>query len=223
MVEAGTGTVGEPSAVGEIDARDCHLLPGQGRAGSCLPPAARRGGGARAGSSAETAGNAGKTYPAEILKADEVRALIRACSHRAPTGIRNRALIVVLYRAGLRVSEALALRPKDVDLEAGTVTVLHGKGDRRRTVGIDAGAGAVIERWAERRRGLGINGRAPLFCTLGGDPLQASYVRALRFAGKCGPHHGGSSVTSGGRSGALTTTFGPAQSYDAPAPSRTIS
>jgi len=133
-------------------------------------------------------GNAGKTYPAEILTADEVRALIRACSHRAPTGIRNRALIVVLYRAGLRVSEALALRPKDVDLEAGTVTVLHGKNDRRRTVGIDAGAGAVIERWAERRRGLGINGRAPLFCTLGGDPLQASYVRALlpRLAARAG-------------------------------------
>ena len=44
--------------------------------------------------------------------------------------LRNRALIALMYRAGLRVSEALALQPKDVDLAAGTLRVLHGKGDR---------------------------------------------------------------------------------------------
>ena len=46
----------------------------------------------------------------------------------------------MLYRAGLRISEALALRPKDIDAHRGTITVLHGKGDRRRTVGLDDGA-----------------------------------------------------------------------------------
>jgi site-specific recombinase XerC len=50
--------------------------------------------------------NAGKTYPAEIFTPSEARALIAACSRRAPTGVRNRALIAVLYRAGLRVSAA---------------------------------------------------------------------------------------------------------------------
>ncbi len=45
----------------------------------------------------------------EILTDDEVTSLIRACSRRAPTGIRNAALVAVMYRAGLRVSEALAL------------------------------------------------------------------------------------------------------------------
>ncbi len=40
--------------------------------------------------------NAGKRYPAEILNPDEVKALILSCSNRAPTGIRNRALIVAL-------------------------------------------------------------------------------------------------------------------------------
>jgi site-specific recombinase XerD len=54
-------------------------------------------------------------YPAEILTADEVRALITACSNRALTGIRNRALLVLLYRAGCRISEALRLLPKDLD------------------------------------------------------------------------------------------------------------
>ncbi|MHC4404387.1 MAG: hypothetical protein ACYTG0_32430, partial [Planctomycetota bacterium] len=37
-----------------------------------------------------------------------------ACSKRAPTGIRNRALIAILYRGQLRISEALALKPKDL-------------------------------------------------------------------------------------------------------------
>jgi hypothetical protein len=104
----------------------------------------------------------------------EPPALFRACSSRAATGIRNRALIVVLYRGGLRLGEALALRPKDVELAAGTITILHGKGDRSRTVGLDPGAAAVLERWLERRRALGIGGRAPLFCTLAGRALKPS-------------------------------------------------
>ncbi len=60
--------------------------------------------------SGRTAPNKGRTYPPEVLTEDEVKALIRACSNRAPTGIRNRALITVMYRAGLRLSEALALK-----------------------------------------------------------------------------------------------------------------
>jgi site-specific recombinase XerD len=97
-------------------------------------------------------------------------------------------LIVTLYRGGLRLGEALALRPKDVNLTAGTITILHGKGDRSRTVGLDPGAAAVLERWLERRRALGIGGRAPLFCTLAGRPLKPSYVRMLlpRLAAKAG-------------------------------------
>ena len=77
-----------------------------------------------------TPANKGRRFPAELLSPEEVLALLRACSSRARTGIRNRALIAVLYRGGLRISEALALRPKDVDQAAGTVTVLHGKGDQ---------------------------------------------------------------------------------------------
>ena len=60
--------------------------------------------------------------PPEILSEVEVRALIRACSNRAPTGIRNRALIAVMWRCGLRISEALALEPRDVDL----ASISHG-------------------------------------------------------------------------------------------------
>lgn len=90
--------------------------------------------------------NRGETFPVEILDDKEVQALIRACSHRAPTGIRNRALIVLLYRGGLRIGETLALEPKDVDISSGAIRVLRGKGGKTRTVGVDAGAMSVVER-----------------------------------------------------------------------------
>lgn len=110
--------------------------------------------------------NAGRKYPAEVLSREEVGRLLAACSRRGAAGVRNRALIVVMWRAGLRVKEALDLHRKDIDLQAGTITVLHGKGDRRRTVGIDPQAAAVIEQWIFRRRALGIGPASPLFCTI---------------------------------------------------------
>jgi site-specific recombinase XerD len=132
--------------------------------------------------------NKGITYPAEVLTPDEVRALLKACSPRASTGLRNRALLMVLYRGGLRIAEALQLAPKDIDRASGTITVLRGKGGKRRTIGLDPGAFAVIERWLDRRTKLGINGRSPLFCTLDGRRVATAYVRALmpRLARKVG-------------------------------------
>jgi site-specific recombinase XerD len=130
----------------------------------------------------------GRKLPAEVLTPDEVRGLIGACSTRARTGIRNRALIVVLWRTGLRLSEALALRPKDLDRTGGSIRVLHGKGDKARTVGLDGGAVAVVERWLDLREREQISARAPLFCTLAGKPVQTQYVRNLlpRLARKAG-------------------------------------
>ncbi len=132
--------------------------------------------------------NKGKTYPPEILSEDEVRQLVRACSNRAPTGIRNRALLTLLYRTGLRISEALGLYPKDLDPAEGRVVVRHGKGDKARVVGLDHESFAVIERWMDRRTKLGLNGRQPVFCTLRGEPVKSPYVRALlpRLADKAG-------------------------------------
>jgi site-specific recombinase XerD len=140
--------------------------------------------------------NKGRKFPAEPLTPDEVRRLIGGCSRRAPTGVRNRALLTVMYRAGLRVSEALSLMPKDCNVEAGTLRVLKAKGQRARTVGLDAGAFSVLQVWLERRVQLGIGGRCPLFCTLGGEHLKTAYVRAMvRRLGKragiekrCHPH-----------------------------------
>jgi site-specific recombinase XerD len=85
----------------------------------------------------------------------------------------------MLYRAGLRCNEALALRAVDLDLDAGSVRVLHGKGDTARTVGLDPGALAVIEKWLRIRRGLPNPRAGRLFCTLAGTPISDVYVRQM--------------------------------------------
>jgi site-specific recombinase XerD len=125
---------------------------------------------------------------ADLLSAGEIEALLRACSSRAPTGVRNRALIAVAWRGGLRLGEVLTLRPKDVDLTSGTLIVQHGKGDKRRLVGLDAGTAALLERWFETRRRRRIRSQSPVFCTLAGAPIDQSYVRHLlpRLARKAG-------------------------------------
>ena len=140
--------------------------------------------------------NKGRTYPAEVLTPDEVIALLGQCSQTSSLGLRHRALITVLYRTGVRCSEVLALRLKDIDLQGGSVAVLHGKGDRRRTVGIDPGASAIVEAWIERRHKLDLPMEAPLFCTLRGTPMDSAQVRLLlprlarraRIAKRVHPH-----------------------------------
>ncbi len=54
-----------------------------------------------------------------------------------PHGLRTRALVVLLWRAGLRSSEALALAQSDLDVARGGVLVRQGKGGKRREVGMD--------------------------------------------------------------------------------------
>lgn len=129
-----------------------------------------------------------KTYAVEILTPFEVQQLIKACSTRARTGIRNRALIATLYRTGLRISEALALYPKDINSIQGTIRILHGKGDKARTVGVDPATIAMLERWLDVRRAQGINGHHLIFCTLKGAPIKTAYIRTLlpRLAKKAG-------------------------------------
>ncbi len=139
-------------------------------------------------SSTRTGASTSRRRPPEVLSEAEAIALLKACSSRAPTGVRNRALIAVLWRCGLRISEALSLELRDVDLQAGTVRVRHGKGDRSRTVGLDEQTTALLARWLDRRRKLSPGARAPIFCTLQGGRIDSSYVRRLlpRLARKAG-------------------------------------
>ena len=111
--------------------------------------------------------------PPERLEPNEVRLLMDACD-RTTIGLRNRGLLVVLYRGGLKLGEALALRIRDVDADA---HALHlGSAKRSRSIGLDTRAWQMLAEWLEVRDGLGL-GDGPLFCTLKGGPLQSGYIR----------------------------------------------
>ncbi|WP_281966297.1 tyrosine-type recombinase/integrase [Serinicoccus marinus] len=133
--------------------------------------------------------NKGRTFAPEPLTEAEARDLLGAIPTRSASGLRLRALVAVMFGAGLRVQEALDLRPTDVDNDACQVTVRSGKGGRRRVVSIDRGSCAMLAAWLERRRALGLTGRHPVFAAYSagtlGRPLDQRYVRrALARAGE---------------------------------------
>ena len=71
-----------------------------------------------------------------------------------PHGERLRVLIVLLWRAGLRISEALALQESDLDRSRGAVLVRRGKGGKRREVGMDRWAWEHYSEFGIRTRSI---------------------------------------------------------------------
>lgn len=126
--------------------------------------------------------NAGRRFPATPPSKDEMLRFLDQ-GRNGMAGTRNRALLIVLWRAGLRCQEALDLLPHDIDYDAQTVTVLAGKGGKRRVVGIDLWALEQIQDWYVVRAGLNVPHGAPLFCAViqgkVGQPLTGTYVRQV--------------------------------------------
>jgi integrase len=109
-------------------------------------------------------GNKGLRYPADPPMVEEIIAVMRA-SGDAAHGRRLRGLIVIMWRAGLRIQEALALTEGDLDPRRGAVLVRRGKGGRRREVGMDAWGWEQLEPWLDVRRTLPVG---PLLCVING-------------------------------------------------------
>jgi integrase/recombinase XerD len=80
-----------------------------------------------------------------FLSAAQVEALLAAPDTSRPLGLRDRAILELLYATGLRVAELTSLRPGDVDLEVGILTCL-GKGRKERIVPV----GREALRWLDR-------------------------------------------------------------------------
>ena len=97
--------------------------------------------------------NKGQRYPPDPRTVDEMVAAMRQAGHDRH-GHRLTALVGVLWRAGLRIREALSLTETDLDQGRGSVLVRHGKNDRRREVGMDAWAWSAIEPWVADRAKL---------------------------------------------------------------------
>jgi site-specific recombinase XerD len=108
--------------------------------------------------------NKGFRYPADPPRIEEIIAVMRTAGDDAH-GRRLRGLIVVLWRAGLRIQEALALAEGDLDHGRGALLVRRGKGGRRREVGMDAWGWDELQPWLELRVELPVG---PLFCVING-------------------------------------------------------
>ena len=124
--------------------------------------------------------NKGLEYPADPPTVEEIVATMRAAGNRAH-GLRSRALIVLAWRAGLRISEALSLAESDLDPAEGSVLVRHGKNGKRREVGMDAWGWQQLEAWRTVRLDMRVGA---LLCVIAGPtqgrPWSATAARATR-------------------------------------------
>jgi len=117
------------------------------------------------------------------LTDQQLSALYFGINERTATGKRDRALLQVMADAGLRISEALRLRPQDLRQENGRVVALDihaGKGDKDRAAYCTSQLSDKILRWLDKRQALGVNGKAPVFCRIKGQlgaPLGARSVQ----------------------------------------------
>jgi integrase len=109
-------------------------------------------------------GNIGLRFPADPPRVEEIIAVMCAAGDDVH-GRRLRALIVILWRAGLRVQEALALAEADLDQRRGALLLRRGKGGRRRELGIRAWGWDELQAWLDTRRELPVG---PLLCVING-------------------------------------------------------
>jgi integrase/recombinase XerD len=112
-----------------------------------------------------------RTLP-KVLSFEEVEALLAAPDRSVPTGLRDAAMLEVLYATGLRVSELVGLRLRDLHLDAGYLRCV-GKGSKERVVPLGAEALGSIHRYlAEGRPSLlGKKKNDSLFVNCRGAPL----------------------------------------------------
>ena len=131
---------------------------------------------------------AGRRFPADPPRVEEIIAVMKAAGESA-YGLRLRALVVILWRAGLRISEALALAETDLEPARGSLVVRRGKGGKRREVGMDEWGWEQLGGWMAFRRTLPVG---PLLCAISqgsaGRPWTDSAVRQSfrRIAGRAG-------------------------------------
>ena len=118
--------------------------------------------------------NKGMRYPADPPRVEEIIAVMREAGDGIH-GARMRALIVVLWRAGLRIHEALMLSESDLDPRRGAILVRRGKGGKRREVGMDEFGWEHLTPWLEHRVQLPVGA---LLCVIDGPTRGRAWSQA---------------------------------------------
>ena len=114
--------------------------------------------------------------PIEFLHSDEMDALLEAPDSATWTGRRDRTLLLVAVQTGLRVSEILGLRCKDVILGRGAHVRCEGKGRKQRCTPLRKDAELALKAWLRERNGAN---DAVAFPTIPGGPLSRDAIERL--------------------------------------------
>jgi integrase/recombinase XerD len=135
----------------------------------------------------------------KFLSVDEVDRLLQAPDVTTPRGLRDRALMEVLYATGLRVSELVELRPQDMHLDAGYLTTT-GKGRKQRLVPIGDEAAQWVTRYITTSRPILVGkrtssrlfvnarGAGPGITRVGFWKILKGYGKSLGIARQLSPH-----------------------------------
>jgi integrase/recombinase XerD len=125
----------------------------------------------------------------KFLNISEIERIIQMPDQDRPTGLRDHAMLELLYATGLRVSELCRLNLADLNLELGVLRTT-GKGDKQRMVPVGKAALAAVEAWSRNGRGRLLKGRGSryLFVTARGGCLtrQAFWILLRGYARKAG-------------------------------------
>lgn len=122
----------------------------------------------------------------QFLTEEEMERFLFAPDIKTDVGVRDRAMLEVMYATGLRVSELCGLKTSDVDLDAGLVTC-HGKGSKQRLVPIGKSAAHWLQRYFEIRKQFGSDARPELFLHRGRTlTRQAAWAIIKTYAAQAG-------------------------------------
>lgn len=121
-----------------------------------------------------------------VLSEQQVAALLRVCKKGTWTGARNYAMLLTFLDTGVRLKELIGLTLADVSLQARSLRVRHGKGDKERTVFMGRRLTKVMHQWLQARGDF--VGEDALFVTRQGNALDSRNVERIleRLAHKAG-------------------------------------
>jgi len=111
-----------------------------------------------------------------VLTSHEVESIISQANTQSPVGLRDRAIMEVIYSTGIRRSEAAALKYDDIDYERGSLFISQGKGKRDRLIPIGSRALKWLEKYINEVRAMfenDLSGKS-LFISLKGEPITAN-------------------------------------------------
>ena len=128
-------------------------------------------------------------YLPETLNAPEVERLLESVSETDPLGLRDRAMLELLYASGLRVSELCNVRLEGLDLDEGMIRVT-GKGNKTRLIPVGSKACAAIKQYLETERPTLVAPRtgAEIFLSVRGKKLTPQRIWQLikQYAARAG-------------------------------------